>query len=503
MNHQQSQYIVIRGGRIFDAVKGETTYADVLIKDDKIMEVGPVQLQAPKDATVINAENQLLIPGLVNGHTHGHAALGKGRFDRWSLELLLSAVPWINGERNYEDMYLAAKVNAAEMALKGCTSAYDMYTEFPVPSAEGMAAVARGYADVGIRAAIAPMVADRLLYEAIPGMQESLPSALRSEVEKLATCPYSESVRGCEEFLKSGIDRMPGITVALAPTIPLHCTDDFMLACRDMANDYGIGIQMHLGETKVQALSGVARYGKSLTQHLGSLGLLSPNFTGAHSIWLDDDDFRLLADRGCSVVHNPMSNLRIGSGVAPVRRMLDQGINVSIGTDGSNASDSQNMFEATRLASFLSRIVSPEIKEWLSVEEVLAMATTGGAGAMGLREDIGKIEQNYSADIVFLDLSHINYIPLNDPLRQVVFCENAGAVHSVMVRGRMIVQDGRLLTIDLESLACEVERAMERLNSATGMERKFAQKLETHVCKFCIGLQQQSMDINRMLNYRC
>ena len=106
----------------------------------------------------------------------------------------------------------------------------------------------------------------------------------------------------------------------------MHCTDDFIRACRDLAKDYDIGLQMHLGESKLQAVAGLKRYGKSLTAHLDSLGLIGPNFSGAHCIWLDDDDLGLLADRGAKVAHNPGSNLRLGNGVAPARRMLDAGV---------------------------------------------------------------------------------------------------------------------------------------------------------------------------------
>ncbi len=223
------------------------------------------------------------------------------------------------------------------------------------------------------------------------------------------------------------------VLLALAPTIPLHCSDAFMLACRDLARDAALGLHMHLGESKVQAVSGMRRYGRSLTAHLEAIGFLGANLTAAHAVWLDDDDIARLAHHGASVAHNPGSNLRLGSGVAPVRGMRTRGVALGIGTDGPHCSDNQNMFEAMRLAAMVSRIDSVDPQRWLSAEDALEMATEGGARVLGLEGQIGRIAPGYKADIVFLDLGHPNFVPLNDPTHQLVHTENGGAVDSVMV----------------------------------------------------------------------
>src|ERR1700748_1101261 len=143
-------HTILRGGRVLDIAAGTADYGDILIEDDTIREIGPPGCAAPDDATEISAARRLLHPGLVNAHTHGHGNLAKGMGDRWTLELLLAAAPWLSGNRSNEDKYLSTLVGAIEMLLKGCPACYDLCVEFPVPSVEGLEAAGRAYADAGI-----------------------------------------------------------------------------------------------------------------------------------------------------------------------------------------------------------------------------------------------------------------------------------------------------------------------------------------------------------------
>ena len=254
---------------------------------------------------------------------------------------------------------------------------------------------------------------------------------------------------------------------------------------------------MHLSESRIQVVTGLERYGKTLTAHLDDIGLLSSRFTGAHCVWLDHDDMKRFADNGCSIAHNPGSNLRLGNGIAPARRMLEHGINVGIGTDGSQCGDHQNMFEAMRLASFVSRIADPHTDAWLETTEVIDMATRGSAKALGFGDEIGRLAPGARADIVFCDLANINFVPLNDPANQIVHTEDSSAVHSVMVDGRFILKDRRFTTIDYEKLCREAEAASERLLAANAEARAFASELDTYVSKFCVGLAEQPYHVHR------
>ena len=170
---------IIRGGRVVDIRGHAAPKADILVKGDTIVEIGRPGMPAPPDATTIDASRRLLHPGLINGHTHSHGNLAKGMGDRLTLELLLTAGPWMSGNRTLEDKYLSSLIGAAEMVLKGCTAAYDLSGEFPMPSADGLAAIGQAYADVGMRAVLAPMVSDTSFFEAIPGLMERLPAGLR------------------------------------------------------------------------------------------------------------------------------------------------------------------------------------------------------------------------------------------------------------------------------------------------------------------------------------
>jgi len=489
-------WAVLRGGRVLDPAADAAPPADILIEGGRISEIGAPGLAAPEGARLVDAADRLLIPGLVNAHTHGHGSLAKGWGDRATLELLLNAGPWISGQRNLDDKRLAARLNAAEMLRRGCTAAYDLFLEIPTPTPEGVTAVAESYAEVGVRAVVAPMMADRSLYEAVPGLLDAMPRHLRRRVERLRAAPFEESLSMARDLLDSwAIDRAR-LRPALAPTIPLHCSDAFLLACRDLAADYDVGLHMHLAESKVQAISGLSVYGKTLTAHLDELGLLGPRFTAAHGNWLDGDDIARLADNGASVAHNPGSNLRLGTGIAPVRRMRDGGLTVGVGTDGSSSADSQNMFEALRLAAYVSRVRTADYRDWIGAGEAFEMATAGGARALGFDGEIGRLAPGYKADIVFLDLASFNYLPLNDALNQVVFCENGSAVAAVMVDGVMVLEAGRLLNVDEARLRREVEAAVERLRGATREARALAEKLADYVGLHCVGLAREPYHVN-------
>ena len=287
------------------------------------------------------------------------------------------------------------------------------------------------------------------------------------------------------------------LDLAVAPTIPHHCSREFLLACLKLSKEYDTGLHSHVSESKTQVIAGFQLYGTTLTAYLDSLGLVGPNFTVAHGVWLDGDDMKLLGDKGASVSHNPGSNMRLGNGLADMRGMLDAKVNVGIGTDGANCSDNQNMYENMRLASMVSKTQGPDWQRWIRTEEVLEAATVGSARALGLGDKIGRLEKGYKADIVFLDLEHVNWIPLNDPTNQIVHTEDGSAVHSVMIGGRMVVENRKLLTVDLSDLARKAEKARERLEKANRPAKALYSRLEKVVGTFCPGLAKQPLHIDR------
>ena len=488
---------IVRGGLLLDARAHRADAADVLITGDTITAIGAPGLAAPPDAAVVDARGQLLHPGLVNAHTHAHGNLAKGMGDRWTLELLLTAGPWISGGRSLEDKHLSAKLGAVEMVLKGCTASYDLPLEWPAPTAEGLGAVGSAYAAVGMRAVVAPMVADRTFFEAIPGLMEVLPPPLQQDVETLRLAPWTTSVHNMRTaFSGWKLDR-DQVRFAVAPTIPHHCSDEFIRACADLAREHGVGLHTHVAESKVQAIVGLKRYGKTLTAHLDDLGVLGPHFTVAHGVWLDDDDMERLGDHGASVAHNPGSNMRLGNGLGDMRAMLAHGVNVGIGTDGANCSDNLNMYEAMRLASFASKAQCPDVERWVTTDEVAVAATEGSARALGFEGRLGRLAPGYKADIVFVDLGHVNWIPLNDATNQLVHTEDGSAVAHVMIGGRFVVQDRRVTTVDVAALARDAATARERLARVNASGKELYERLASVVGRFCPGLAHTPYHITR------
>jgi cytosine/adenosine deaminase-related metal-dependent hydrolase len=484
------QTTIVRGGRVLDIRAHRAEPADILITGDTITEIGAPGLAAPADAMAVDARGTLLHPGLINAHTHAHGNLAKGMGDLWTLELLLTAGPWISGGRTQAERQLSAKIGAVEMVLKGCTGAYDLPLEFPAPTPEGLEAIGRGYAEVGVRAVVAPMVADRSFFEAIPGLIEAMPPDLQKAVEAVRLAPWQTSLGGLRAGLKAWTLDRERVRLGIAPTIPHHCSDAFIRACADLAKEHGVGLHSHVAESKVQAMVGMKWYGTTPTAHLDALGALGPHFTVAHGVWLDDDDMRRLGEHGASVAHNPGSNMRLGNGFADMKSMLARRVNVGVGTDGANCSDNQNVFEAMRLASLVSKGRTPDVERWVTTTDAALAATEGSARALGYEGRLGRLAPGYLADIVFLDLGHPNWIPLNDPTNQLVHTEDGSAVRDVMIGGRIVVKDRRVTTVDMAALQREAEAARQRLKA-------LYERLASVVGRYCPGLAHMPYHIDR------
>jgi 5-methylthioadenosine/S-adenosylhomocysteine deaminase len=487
--------LLIRGGLVLDAARFLGA-ADLLVQGGIIVAVGAPGLEAPDSALVIDASRRLLHPGLVNAHTHGHGNLARSMGDRWTLELLLAAAPHMSPYESIEEKRISATIGAAEMLLKGCTACYDLFVEFPLPTEDGIAAVADAYAQTGMRAVIAPMMADMTLYEALPGLMDALPPQLRTAVAPLGLPPWQQTLARMRAVLRNWRGNRDLVRPGVAPTIPLHCRDEFMVACRDLAAEFDVGIHAHLAESKVQAVAGVRRYGRSLTAHIEQLGLLGPRFVAAHGVWLDGDDMRRLGAHGASVAHNPASNMRLGSGVADAAGLLAAGVNLAIGTDAATCNDNLNMYQSLHFAAAASHARGPDPARWITAPQVLAAATTGSALALGF-DRIGRIAPGYAADIVFLDLDAPTLIPLNAPVTQLVLGEDGTSVVDVMVAGRFVVRQRRLLTVDLPALAARAAELRAEIDARTVASRRRFDALAPILADFCPALARTEWHINR------
>jgi 5-methylthioadenosine/S-adenosylhomocysteine deaminase len=490
---------IITGGLVLAAGSSQAVQADLVLQDDLIAAIVPQGGATSESARRIDAGSRLIIPGLINAHTHGHGGLAKGSGDRWSLETLLNAGPWLNGGRTDDDRYLSTLLAAVEMLRKGCTACYDLAAMLPYPSVEGLNCVARAYTDAGMRAVIAPMVADRSFYQAIPGLMEAFPPELRAVAETMRTAPGETTLAAMRAAAAGWSHPTDRIRLGIAPTIPLHCSDEFLRGCRDLAIEYGLPLQTHLAESSVQRAAALKQYGTTLTRHLDDLGLLGPRFSAAHAIWIDAEEIELIAARGGAIAHNPGSNLRLGNGIADMRPVIARGVPLGVGTDGSSSADNQNMFEAMRLAAFVSRVFDRPPEDWIGAVEALRLATEGSAAVLGMSDLIGRVAPGFKADLVFLDLDHVNLVPLNNAVQQLVNGEDGTAVRDVMVGGEYVLRDRELVGIDWPRIAARARAAAERLREANVATRAATEGLASVISQFCVGLGRSAHDLPRKL----
>jgi cytosine/adenosine deaminase-related metal-dependent hydrolase len=223
-------------------------------------------------------------------------------------------------------------------------------------------------------------------------------------------------------------------------------------------------VHTHLLETEVQTHIARSRYGTTMVKHMERLGLLSPRLSCAHAIWIDEDDIALLAERGVTVVHNPESNLKVGAGFMPLPAMRRHGLRVALGTDGASTNDNLVLHEAMRLAAILHR-PNEERSRWTRAEDALDMATGAGAAALQCAGSLGCIAARQSADLVLYDLASARWTPCNDPAQQLVFAENGDSVHTVLVAGRVVVQDRKVMGVDVDGLLREARGMLEGIRS--------------------------------------
>ena len=299
------------------------------------------------------------------------------------------------------------------------------------------------------------MMADRTFHRAIPGLMDALPDALRREAEAVAPKPFAESLAAWEEALRAWPfprDRCGSRSLRPSPTIAARSSFG---AARTAALEHGVGFHTTSPESKVQALAGVRLYGMTQTAYLDSLGVLGPHFT-ARACGVARPG-RHAPHRGCGRSGCPQSGFerppgerpRGRRGGAPRRRCPGRNRHRTRCT----CSDNLNMFEAMRIASMVSRVQELDYERWLATGEVLDLATRGSAAVLGFGDEIGSIEPGRKADIVFLDLGQINYVPLNDPGNQIVHGEDGTGVESVMIGGRMVLEGRRMVTVDEAKLA--------------------------------------------------
>jgi len=459
--------LVVEGGCVVTGDAQDTRYerADIVVAGDRILALGPDAGAAYSGAGIerIDAGNSVVLPGLINAHLHSNEGFEQGAYDNLPLEpwLLQSYPPFGFPILSEDDYYLRTMVAAVESIRSGVTTVQDDYVHLP-GTPEAQDAAIQAYLDAGLRAWVTVDLWDIGLLDCLPYIRSTIPVPVQREIEALPPTSTRDQLALFQRHFEKWHGRDDRIRIIIAPCGPQRCSAEMLREIGRLAEALDIPIHSHTLETKLQAVQARDQWGKSVVEYLDGLGLLSPRLAIVHGIWLTDLDIALLAEHGCSVVHNPLSNLKLGSGLCPVRKLLDVGINVALGTDGLATSDTADLIEAIRVASLIHKPVTHDYAQWVSAAEVFRMATMGGARSSLMEREVGSLEAGKKADIILLDRDAWGFIPLSDPVRHLAFSVTSEAVRTSIIGGRIVMRGRRILTFDEDAMRMRVRAAAER-----------------------------------------
>lgn len=386
---------------------------------------------AHPDVRTIDCTGKLLMPGLVNTHCHAAMTLQRSSADDIALMEWLHKHIWpFEARQTADDVALGMELGIVEMLSGGVTSFVDMYHD-----ENRCVEVAQR---LGIRAMLGCNYFDANVDQVIPQLERAV-----------------ELAAGCDR-----------IRIAAAPHSPYTVSPENLLRGKEVCDKYGLHLMTHISETQDEVRIVRERYGKTSVEHLDELGLLGPKTIGAHCVHVTDSDIETLAARGVAVSHNPQSNMKISSGVAPIEKMRAAGALVTIGTDGTCSNNDLDMWEELRTAAFLQKSTTGNPCA-LPAYETLKLATVNGARAMGYAEgELGVIREGALADLIVVDLQKPHLQPIHDVVSNLVYCGKASDVETVVVDGQVVVESGRVLGVDLAKLFADVATAVARIKAA-------------------------------------
>ena len=439
------------------------------------------------------------MPGLVIAHIHTAQNFFRGRYESLPLELLmLFAYPMIGAfPLPPRLIYLRTMLVGMESLKTGVTCLLDDVLELPGQSLDQLGAVFKAYEDLGIRANCSSHIINKYFSDTIPYAREVLPPELLKQFEEVPPPSTQSYLEFCEEAIARYHNRAGRLRYVIAPSGPQRCTDDLLAATAELSKTQDTTYHIHILETKTQAVTGREFYGKTLIRHMHDIGALNERTTIAHAIWVTDEDIELIADANCSVAHNPICNLRIGAGIAPLRKLLDAGVNIALGTDGISSNDTSRVFDVMHVAALLHNVTSPDYTEWPTASEIVRAGTIGGARSVFLHEETGSLKAGKKADLAVLNLKSLNFMPLNDVAKHLVFCENDGSVETVIVNGTVVVQDGKLTQADEEALLEEVLGHMPEFMEQHAKVEELNRTFEPYFAEIHRRCVSQQVGINR------
>lgn len=441
---------IVRGAWVLPMAEGGDPIRDgaVLIgADGEIAAVGAYDELRDREpaAELVGDGNGVVMPGMVNAHTHLTECLipGMGE-DAVLYEWFERVVNPVGKLIDRDEVALGTRLKAVEMLRSGITTVNDMSCHRNLGSLATLGAV-DGLAWAGLRGVVSFGAED--MYEGAPG-----PDVFMAEHEALAERTAAEPL----------ISFRCGVGTVLGLSDPLF--DRTVAACRE----HGWSVHTHLSEVREELTEARLRWGGTTIEHAGRTGLLEAETIAAHCIWCTERDIGLLGRHDVAVAHNPVANMLLGNGVCPVPRLRSEGITIALGTDGAASNDNQDMFGVIKTAGLLHKVntMDPTV---ITARDVLTMATIDGARALGLDAEVGSLEPGKRADVVLLDGNTPELATIHDPWQQVVYCATARCVSDVWVDGRRRVSGGEVPGIDLAALAGEVRGAGADLVRRAGM----------------------------------
>lgn len=404
---------------------GEVKLCNIAVEGSIIVQVGKISADWQADR-VIDCTNMLAVPGFVNTHTHAAMTLFRSYADDMHLMDWLQNKIWpAEGNLVAEDVYWGTLLSISEMIRSGTTTFSDMYFHMPQ--------VAQAVAESGMRAVLAR------------GMAGVAPNAEQALAES-------------EDFFRQYHNTSDGrITVMLGPHAPYTCPPDYLKRVVSLAEKLGSEIHIHLSETMGEVEECKKNYGKSPIELMKELGVLDCGVLAAHCVHVSAADIEIMKAANVRVAHNPGSNMKLASGIAPVHQMLTAGLCVGLGTDGAASNNNVDMLEEVRLAAMLHKVhaLNPLL---IPAKTAVVMATSAGAQALGLGKVTGSIAPGFKADITLFNMHAPHWYPRHDRASLLAYSANSGDVHSVMVNGEMILDNKRLTTIDEEQVMYEANK---------------------------------------------
>ena len=445
--------MLIQDGLILDSGADTAVRKDIRISEEgRITEIGG-GLSPLAGEECLCAAGRLVLPGMVNAHYHSYSNILKGTSYGEPLEIWANDTVALGGALDLDLMRLSAQLGIVEMLRAGVTACLDH-----IPHIRAVDTIAREYERSGFRASIAPMIADISDDHILADFGTPITERDGNKGNHLSLESMSDLYRGwCQRWHR------PDGTLQMLCGInsPQRASDAALDLAKRIAEEHSLGVHAHLLETRWQADS-IHSASDDPVERMARHGLLSHRTSLAHSVWLTPAQLQRIADAGSAVVLNPTSNLFLGSGIADHIGMIKRGIPAALGTDGSNCASGQNLILCARAALLLSRAGTVRYEDWLTPQTVWQMATTSGAMACGW-ENLGTLQEGMRADIVLIDADAPEYWPMPRPLLQILLYAGKMEVVDVLIQGKFVMRNRRLLNLDENALRSEVCRRFGEL----------------------------------------